>query len=144
MGLLRKLQNHMRRAYAISVRAREKRIQALTPWAVRATEEVEKGNVLYIVGRTQVKEYSFTWSIEWTEFMNCYISLIGTLSSQPKPWHKLQLRWLIIHVLFFSFFFTCSDIVVFYINILQTTACRHVYNSIIHHLLCMVSMVTSY
>ena len=103
--------------------------EAITPWAVRATEEVEKGNVMYIVGQTQVKGYSFTWSIEWTEFMNCYISLIGTLSSQPKTmaqaWMRLNCNWgdsSSIFVLFFPFFFlTCSGVVVFYINILQTT-----------------------
>ena len=61
----------MRRAYAQSRCAREKNV--LNSLAVRATEEVEKGNVMYIVGRTQVKRY--TRSIEWAEFMNCFISL---------------------------------------------------------------------
>ena len=141
MWLLWNLQNHMQRAYAISVRAREKRTQAFTPWAaVRATEEVEKGNVMFIVGQTQVKGYSFTWSIEWTEFMNCYISLIGNLSSQPKTmaqaWMKLNCNWgdsSSIFVLFFPFFIYMqwhSGVLYKY----TTNNCRC--NSIIHHLLC--------
>ena len=61
---------------------------------VRATEEMKKGNVMFIVGRTQVncKRYSFTKSIEWAEFMNCYISLIGTLSRQPKTMAQAWMR----------------------------------------------------
>ena len=37
MWLLRKPQNYMRRAHAISVRARKKRIQALTPLSFSST-----------------------------------------------------------------------------------------------------------
>ena len=36
MWLLRKQQNHMRRAHAISVRAREKRTQSLSPLSLNA------------------------------------------------------------------------------------------------------------
>ena len=63
MWLLRKQQNHMRRAYAISVRAREKRTQALTPLSTLCTRKAERNlGTTFVSIKIQTRcSQSFLW-----------------------------------------------------------------------------------
>ena len=65
MWLLRKPQNHMRCAYAISVRAQEKRAQALTPLSTLCNQKAERnlGTTFVSISIRARCSQSFLWCI---------------------------------------------------------------------------------